>query len=190
MKPSFKVYSDFNCPFCYGLNERLLKHKNEIIVQWKGVQHAPQLSIPLAEASPALAYELEREVSLFANIAPEIPIQLPIGKPNTALAILAVSATMVESPEKAETFKNRLYRDFWVMGIDISNEHYLRKTAKEEGLSDQFRFNDQKESSKQWHTEWFQSGLGSVPALIRSDGKILMGLAGERELNEFLAGTS
>ena len=37
----FIVYADFNCPFCYALNERLHAMNIEQRVEFRTIQHAP-----------------------------------------------------------------------------------------------------------------------------------------------------
>ncbi len=41
---SFLFYSDFNCPFCYALNERILTVGDVSKVEWRGIQHMPAAS--------------------------------------------------------------------------------------------------------------------------------------------------
>ncbi|MGH8728872.1 MAG: hypothetical protein ACREV9_12130 [Burkholderiales bacterium] len=86
------LYSDFNCPYCYALGERLFAAASAHRVEWRGVQHAPYLPIPMASAGAALAAELSDEVGAIRRLAPEVSITLPRGKPNTGPAIRAVSA--------------------------------------------------------------------------------------------------
>jgi predicted DsbA family dithiol-disulfide isomerase len=46
MSDVYTLYSDFNCPFCYAMYERL--HEMNLLnrCKWRGVQHAPHLSKP------------------------------------------------------------------------------------------------------------------------------------------------
>src|SRR5579885_3898605 len=110
------LYSDFNCPFCYAFGERLIALRLVDVVAWRGVQHAPHLPIPMAAAGPTFASELAREVGLVQRLAPEVPIVLPKGKPNTGPAILAVAAAMQQDGGKAYAFAASLYRAFWQRG--------------------------------------------------------------------------
>ena len=41
---SLTVYADFNCPFCYALNERLHAMDLEDQVEFRSIQHAPSVS--------------------------------------------------------------------------------------------------------------------------------------------------
>ena len=44
----FIVYGDFNCPFCYALNERLHAHNRSATISWASVQHIPGIDSLLA----------------------------------------------------------------------------------------------------------------------------------------------
>ena len=114
----FILYSDFNCPFCYALGERIIALGSADRIAWRGVQHAPHLPLPMAQAGPAFASELAREVQFVQRLAPEISIALPRGKPNTDPAIQAVAAAMNVDPHKAHRLATSLYRMFWQHGID------------------------------------------------------------------------
>jgi len=37
----YTFYSDFNCPYCHGLNERLLALGEKGRTAWRGIQHMP-----------------------------------------------------------------------------------------------------------------------------------------------------
>src|SRR5437879_1883938 len=129
MRPIF-LYSDFNCPFCYALGERILALGAFERILWRGVQHAPHLPIPCAAAGPGLAAELAREVAAIRHLAPEVPITLPLGKPNTLPAILAMAAAWDTAPVLVvHRFKDTIYRAFWTEGLDISSEEVLERLA-------------------------------------------------------------
>jgi predicted DsbA family dithiol-disulfide isomerase len=101
MKVRATLYSDFNCPFCYALHERLDRLQCWEHVQWKGVQHASFLSVPMTRWSGGDLSELRDEVAFVQRLAPEIPIAVPSGKPNTKLAIAVVAGVMATYPEQA-----------------------------------------------------------------------------------------
>ena len=86
-----RLYSDFNCPFCYAMHERL--HALGVMdrISWQGVQHAPHLPVPMAGWAGHLAAELKQEVQMVRRLAPELPIAVPPGKPNTGRAIAAAA---------------------------------------------------------------------------------------------------
>jgi predicted DsbA family dithiol-disulfide isomerase len=37
------VYGDFNCPFCYALNERLQVYARDFTIGWNSVEHIPHV---------------------------------------------------------------------------------------------------------------------------------------------------
>ncbi|TAJ25643.1 MAG: hypothetical protein EPO64_07710, partial [Nitrospirae bacterium] len=116
------VYSDFNCPFCYALNERLGTWGDLEKITWRGVQHAPHLQVPMAPWRADMAEDLWGEVQAVRRLAPELPITVPTGKPNTAEAIRAVAA-----------FKDLLYRALWCEGADISDPATIAYLAEKAG---------------------------------------------------------
>jgi hypothetical protein len=87
MSDSYILYSDFNCPFCYALHERL--HDMDLLgrCEWRGVQHAPHLPRPMKPWQGSPGAELRQEVAVVQRLAPGLPIALPPGKPNTRAAI-------------------------------------------------------------------------------------------------------
>ena len=83
----YTLYSDFNCPFCYAMHERL--HEMNLLArcEWRGVQHASHLPRPMKPWQGSLGDELRHEVTVVQRLAPGLPIALPPGKPNTRPAI-------------------------------------------------------------------------------------------------------
>ncbi|MEO5573495.1 MAG: DsbA family protein, partial [Gammaproteobacteria bacterium] len=166
------LYSDFNCPFCYALGERLLAAKAAHTIEWRGVQHAPYLPIPMANAGAALAAELTGEVRAIHQLAPELAIALPRGKPNSGPAIRAVAAALQINSFGAHALKDALYREFWLRGTDISDASVLQALAHAAGLSDEGNISGTAKAAE-WQHAWEASGLGGVPAMVRGDGEIL-----------------
>lgn len=170
------VYSDPNCPFCYAMGERLHALGVSEQVEWRGVQHAPHLTIPLAPASAGLARELEAEVAAIGQLAPELPIAKPIGKPNTAPAILAIAQALRHDPGAGHVFKDSVYRAFWVHGRDISSPDELERLAAEANLPPLVEMPPADDLVRAWARSWMELGTGGVPLLIRTDGRGLVGL--------------
>ncbi|MFZ5588844.1 MAG: DsbA family oxidoreductase [Pseudomonadota bacterium] len=181
------VYSDFNCPFCYVLNERLIAAGVAQRAQWRGVQHAPQLPMPLAAAGPRLRAELQHEVSAVRHLAPEVEIALPSGKPNTGPAIAAVAAVLRVDAHAAHVFKDSLYRAFWREGADLSDPAVLRALARAAGLPEQWDGAEVAATAARWQNEWIRSGFRGVPAMLRGDGQRLEGLVPLQKLQTFFA---
>jgi predicted DsbA family dithiol-disulfide isomerase len=51
MREAYTLYSDFNCPFCYAMHDRLHEMKLLDRCEWRGVQHASHLSNLIARWS-------------------------------------------------------------------------------------------------------------------------------------------
>ena len=115
------LYSDFNCPFCYAMHERL--HEMDLIArcEWRGVQHASHLPRPMKPWQGSLEAELRHEVAVVQRLAPGLPIALPPGKPNTKLAIEQAVALLRRDPSHMMAFVRETYRAFWCEGRDISD---------------------------------------------------------------------
>ena len=182
------VYSDFNCPFCYVLNERIQAAGVADRVQWRGVQHAPHLTIPMAAANPSLGDELQQEVRAIKQWAPEIEIAIPPGKPNTGPANAAVAAALLASITGAHDFKDSLYRAFWRRGEDLSDLQVLRELARAAGVAENWNAADAAATVAGWQEGWMKSGFRGVPALLRSDGQRLEGLVTQQVLQAFVQG--
>ena len=186
MTLDFILYSDFNCPFCYAFGERIIALGFADRIAWRGVQHAPYLPIPMAQASPAFASELGREVQFVQRLAPEVSIALPRGKPNTGQAIKAVAAAMNVDPHKAHRLATSLYCMFWQHGADISAPSVLRNLARQTDLPDLSITPEAVKMVNAWHDAWLARGVGSVPDFIRQDGESITGLADLDTLRRFV----
>ncbi|MGH7257807.1 MAG: DsbA family oxidoreductase [Nitrospiraceae bacterium] len=183
------LYSDFNCPFCYALHERLDRLQCWDHVQWKGVQHAPFLSVPMTRWSGGDLSELRDEVAFVQRLAPEIVITVPSGKPNTKLAIAVVAGVMATYPEQARRLIQSLYRALWRDGLDLSSSAVI------EGLTDRIGFPAQQllrdavgmtRLLEAWENDWRANDHSSVPLLERNDRAILVGLTKEEDLRRFM----
>lgn len=184
------VYSDFNCPFCYALNERLRSFGADAHVAWRGVQHAPGLPIPLRQYHGDRAGELKWEVDAVHRLAADLPIMVPPGKPNTARAIRASAVAMWADPSRGREFKNLLYRALWCEGADLSHLPVLDLVAQQAGFTDlSFIDLDRHVTAAnvdRWQNDWERTGHLAVPLLLHRSGRILAGLPTAEALASFL----
>ena len=187
-----RLYSDFNCPFCYAMHERLYALGFIEQISWHGVQHAPHLPQPMATWAGHLQAELKQEVEMVRRLAPELPISLPAGKPNTSLAITAAARALREDASRAGEFIRSLYRLFWVNGSDLSDEHLLRLEAEHHGFVGGALFGSIAPAVapllREWRDDWAETDHQGVPLLQRADGQVLVGLVPEETLKRFLTG--
>lgn len=184
------LYSDFNCPFCYAMHERLHAYGVLDRIEWRGVQHAPHLPIPMARWNGHLSEELRHEVAVVGRLAPMLPIVVPEGKPNTGPAIQVAARVLASGASRGNEFVCRLYWSFWREGRDISDVSVLTEVLASLDLN-QERFMKNDEDTVRilqgWTGQWHRTGQAGVPLLERADGMLLVGLAREGDLRRFLS---
>ena len=183
------LYSDFNCPFCYAMHERLHTYGVMERVEWRGVQHAPHLPIPMARWNGQLLEELRHEVAMVGRLAPMIPISVPPGKPNTNPAIQLAARVLARDVVQGRELVRRLYWLFWREGRDISDVGVLHELLDSLGLDSQGAIEKDEATARLlagWDHLWRSTGQAGVPLLERRDGTLLVGLAGESDLDRFL----
>ncbi len=192
--PRVNLYSDFNCPYCYALHERLHSLGAQSRIAWRGVQHARFLPVPMVPWLGRLQSELRHEVETVVCLAPEVPIRLPSGKPNTGAAIALAVRAMRTDARQADVLIRALYRAFWIDGVDLSDRDVLRMIAMPIGLTDDAADPDEEADVRNtmacWEEAWQEKGSGAVPLLAREDGERILGLAGPGELTRFVDGTA
>lgn len=186
----FALYSDFNCPFCYAMHERLYTYGVMGRVEWRGVQHAPHLPIPMARWNGRLLEELRHEVAMVRRLAPMLPISVPEGKPNTRPAIQLAARVLARNVVQGSELVRRLYWLFWRDGQDISDVGVLNEARASLGLDSQGVIEKDEATAlipDGWDHFWRSTGQAGVPLLERTDGTLLVGLARESDLDRFLA---
>lgn len=182
----FFLYSDFNCPFCYALHERLQELGLLGCCEWRGVQHAPHLPRPMRPWQGSLGAELKHEVAVVQRLAPGLPISLPSGKPNTLPAIEQAAALLRHDVRLGMDFVKRTYGAFWCEGQDISDPHVVKQLAGEgftEDLDDESLVIAQK-----WETAWHATGQSGVPLVVSPDGDLLVGCVPADQVKSFFSG--
>ncbi len=182
MDSQLSLFSDFNCPFCYALHERL--HQLQLITRcvWKGVQHAPHLPVPLRPWQGALAAELRHELSVVRRIAPELPLTAPVGKPNTANAIAFVAEQLQRDRPAGMTMVRNIYRAFWFERRDISDQQVLAEVAGRSPLDTLVKGTT---IARAWATEWEATGQASVPLIVAPQDELLVGCVPSEEIVRF-----
>ena len=181
------VFTDLNCPYCYATEERLVAAGVAERVAWCGVQHAPELPVPMRPAVGPLSQELPAEVQSIRQLAPEVEIELPPGKPNTRAAIEHAAAALRRDPGRGRAFVRSLYRAFWVDGTDLSAPAALAALAERAGLPDLQVDAAARDAADTSQAQWHETGLTGVPVVVRNDGRGLIGLRSAEELRAFLA---
>ena len=181
-----RLFTDLNCPFCYATEVRLEALGLSERVEWRGVEHEPDLPVPMDVEDEDLMQELDDEVTSVSSRAPEVPIALPPGKANTAAGLLATAAALRTDPERGAAFRRAVYRAFWVDGSDISSPEVLDEIARGHGLPDLDARREDDVTVASWRLEWERSPLRGVPLLVRDDGETLYGLKDTETLAAFV----
>ncbi len=184
---NFTLYTDFTSAECHALNEHVARLGVEARVNWRGVQHDPGLPVPMRLLDRRALNELEDVIEDVRRLSPGLEIALPLGKPNTSAAIVAVASVMRLHPVRAAAFRDGLYRAYWREGTDLSVMAELQRVADAAGVP---RFvgldhPDVEETVVEWELDWATERLGGVPRVIRSDGRILWGLRSADEISAF-----
>ena len=182
------LYSDFNCPFCYAMHERLHEMNLLALCEWRGVQHASHLPRPMKPWQGSLGAELRHEVTVVQRLAPGLPIALPPGKPNTRPAIEQAVALLRHDPLQMMTFVRQTYRAFWCEGRDISDPVVLRQLVEKVGGSPESVGTIDgagRQVAQEWEAAWHITGQAGVPLIVSSEGELLVGCAPSEDVRRF-----
>ena len=180
------LFTDLNCPFCYSTEERLERLGVSGQVAWRGVEHEPELPVPMARNDLEISAELAEEVTSVRSRAPEVAIAVPPGKANTAAGLLAAAAALRIDPERGAAFRRLVYRAFWRDGRDISDPAVLDALADDVGLPPRQTRPEDALTVAAWRLEWERSPLRGVPLLVREDGETVYGLKDAETLERFV----
>lgn len=190
MTASYSLYSDFNCPFCYAMHERLHEMNLLALCEWRGVQHASHLPRPMKPWQGALGAELRHEVAVVERLAPGLPIALPPGKPNTRPAIEQAVTLLRRDQALGMAFVRETYRAFWCEGKDISDPAVLRQLVEQVGGSpeDVGTINgEDRRVAQEWEAAWHRTGQAGVPLMVSAEGYVLVGCAPMEDIRGFFA---
>lgn len=186
----FILYSDFNCPFCYAMHERLHEMNMLARCEWRGVQHASHLPRPMKPWQGSMGAELRHEVSVVQRLAPGLPIALPPGKPNTRPAIEQAVALLRRDPSHMMTFVRETYRAFWCEGKDISDTEVLKQLVEQAGSSAESLEtieSEDRQKAQAWETAWHVTGQAGVPLIVSPDNYLLVGCVPVDDIRRFFA---
>lgn len=171
----FIVYADLSCPFCYTLHERLLELGYMSQVDWRSIEHEPS-----AKFDPSALHtlsELTDEVNHIREVAPEVNVIIPPGRPNSRFAIEMVSQAYQTDTEKAITFRTLVYRALWQNGEDIGDESLIEKLRIEAGLPELKLSDDIADKITLWKKEWTDGDFSrNIPAILTDTGNKILGL--------------
>jgi diguanylate cyclase (GGDEF)-like protein len=183
---NFVVYADFNCPFCYALNERLHAMDLADRVEYRSVQRAPLAS----SATPDLGtlVQLTGEVAELRRRAPSIQVAVPPFRPSTAAASKLLDAVSKQFPDRASELRRGIFRALWVDGLDISQQPVLDGLLADLDIALPPMDLAPSNEMTRWQEDWDNDSefKRNLPIVISELGDKVIGFPFEPELNVFL----
>lgn len=174
------VVSDFNCPYCFTLNEWVHRIGAGARVRWLGIEHRPDL--PLAGSNQPQDQEtLAREVSDVQRRAPEVGVVHPNQWLNSRRALLLQNAVEDDFPEVAPSLRRAIFRAYWSDGADL-DETRLKTIASDLGLPSI----DTDPELLDELGDWWRSELDRIPCMLGPTGIAHLGLQDFRAVRSFL----
>ena len=175
------IISDFNCPYCYVLNEwiQVLGMGNR--VRWIGIEHRPSLP-QIGDNSEGEIETLTREVADVHRRAPGIDLRRPKAWISSHEALLLQNALEDEEPELAPAIRSRIFRSYWNEGRSISNQSVLDNILEEFGIS---RPAPEPEYLAEL-THWWAEELDRIPCMLAPTGIAHFGLQDLVAVRSFL----
>lgn len=174
------VVSDFNCPYCFTLNEWVHRIGAGNRVRWLGIEHRPDLPTS-GMNQPSDQATLAREVSDVQNRAPEVGVVRPARWLNSRRALLLQNAVEDDFPEIAPALRRAIFKTYWSEGADLDDVR-LNRIAGELGLPSV----DTDPGLLDETSAWWRSELDRVPCMLGPTGVAHLGLQDFRAVRSFL----
>lgn len=182
------VVSDFNCPYCFTLNEWLQELNVGSQVFWVGVEHKPHLPLAFDDVNrPDDLAILENEVGDVQRRAPEVAVSRPPVWVNSRVALLLQAAVEAEQPESAAALRTAIFRRFWRQNQNIARASDLEPCLAElqlEGIDARFFDPEQLDGI----TAWWSVELDRIPCMIAPSGLRHLGLQDRAAVQAFILG--
>jgi hypothetical protein len=127
------VYGDFNCPYSYLAGQRVdaLQRLGHVGLEWRAVEHDPQLSLTGTPSGPDAAL-WERELAEVASLArpgERPPATIPPLISNTRAAVAAYAEAVSDGVQDA--VRRALFDAIWVHGRHLSGGYAVRSIVAE-----------------------------------------------------------
>ncbi len=180
------VYGDFNCPFCYALNERLQVYAREITIRWRSVQHLPNVdgSAPTFQEQA----QLTAEVASVRKRAPEVQIVSPPSRPNSAHASRVIATAELRGDD-VTLLRSLIYRALWREGLDISDRDVIAGLVDQCGLQPVEPTAEANQELGDWQDVWEMGDFDRrIPSMENDAGGRMLGFPAIPRLMPFLQG--
>jgi diguanylate cyclase (GGDEF)-like protein len=181
------VYGDFNCPFCYALNERLQVHARETTIRWRSVQHVPNVG----SQAPSFQEQaqLTAEVSSVRKRAPELEIVTPESRPNSAAASRLMTAAQSRDLPGVDSLRLLIYRALWRDGRNISDPTVLDELVGDAGMALFDAGPEDDATMEEWQQIWEWGDFDRrIPSMESDNGGRILGFPAIPRLVPFLQG--
>jgi len=180
-----RVYSDFNCPFCFVQHLRIKQLDLAEQVDWRFIEHAPNFCSRIR--SVADSDNMAAEVAQIKLRSADIVINLPDFCVNTRLAILSFISLQKSHPELALDFISQVYCAYWQESKDISDTIILRGILNNLGVNLLDISSEAEAVQNTWQIEWRNTDFENrIPAMSSSENRILLGLQHQDNINNFI----
>ena len=175
------MVSDFNCPYCFTLNEWIEQIGMANQVRWIGIEHRPTLPVKgKNEAEDAVT--LRSEVYDVQQRAPEVGALPPKTWVNSSAAVLLQNAVEDEFPHLAPELRSLIFRSYWREGRLISQQGVLEEICERLGIPEV----ETEESYLRELTDWWKAELDRIPCMLAPTGLVHEGLQDYRAVQSFL----
>ena len=176
------VVSDFNCPYCFTLNEWLEKLGKGSSVRWIGIEHRPSLPTS-GENNQNDTRTLLTELADVQSRAPEVGVVSPASWVNSNLAVLLQNAVEDEYPELAPTLRTRIFRSYWREGLVISQPEVLAEICADLDIP---KIETEEDYLREL-TEWWSLQLDRIPCMLAPTGVVHLGLQDFASVQSFVS---
>ena len=181
MSSRILVFSDFNCPYCYTLNEWISELSATSRIRWVGIEHRPDLPTS-GQNRPADSQLLDAEVRDVTSRDPTVELNKPEVWVNSQRALLVQNAIEDDAPDLAPALRRQLFQSYWREGSSLSDEEAIEQTLLELELE----LPDLEPDYLEELTGWWRSHLDRIPAMIAPTRIAHLGLQDKTSVRRFL----
>jgi len=174
------VFSDFNCPYCFTLNEWINDLGVGHRVRWVGIEHKPELP-RMGDNAPEDRMLLRQEIDDVDRRAPEVGVVTPTLWANSHDALLIQNAIEDDNPELAPQVRRTIFQRYWQGGSAL-DETSLQPVLEGLALDKPEVEPDYLESM----TQWWRTHLDRIPAMVAPTGITHLGLQNKQQVRAFL----
>lgn len=172
------LYGDFNCPYCAVASARCaaLERNGRAIIDWRAVEHAPELPVLGRElvGTPraALMAELD-EIRALCTAEEADLLTLPPVLVNTRRATLAYAAT---PPVLRSALRVSAFSAYWAASANLGDPEILASLGAT---------GEDHSTAGNWRAEWLALPQPIVPAMVLPNGYVSRGLGALSRLAGF-----